>query len=240
MRLKALSQPVKRVHYGPKGSDTYYDVAVVPMSVHIAAEWHAQVQPLIDRLYSPWQGSGQPGKVRADVTWDWTRNLLLAQAYNSIGFNRSPHPAFAWSLVLRSEDGADQVPIGMLTVAPQFHATLAGPPRDRAFVWYLADAPVEFYQHLQIEEAHGVASALVDTAIQTRLDLLAGIDASTFLHADPAGGPRLIAYYSKHGMTRVMGSGPRVSLCRPFKTGEYFLMDDPLARSFCARLNPYR
>jgi hypothetical protein len=125
------------------------------------------------------------------------------------------------------------VPIGLLTMVPEFVCTVQQHSRPRGFVWYLSDAPREHYAQLQVERARGVAPALLDIAIQTRIDL--GVDRCTILHADPNGGPDLSAFYRRCKMNQ-LPRGQGISPLRPGwrNDGRYFQMDDPTAMQFCA------
>jgi hypothetical protein len=64
--------------------------------------------------------------------------------------------------------------------------------------------------------------------------------ASIFLHADPAGGERLVQFYSDNcGMTRLWHQ-KRISLVREVRPGEYFAMGNDQALSFCTRFDSLR
>ncbi|WP_152624174.1 hypothetical protein [Cupriavidus sp. IDO] len=197
---------------------------------------------MIDKRYVHWAGGDASPRHRADVGWNWCNNLLYAQAHNATRFASRSSRTYAWAVLLKLSDKAgDVIPIGMTTTVPDFDATLAAHGRrGRAFVWYFADAPDDLYRELGIEPPRGVAKVLLDIAVQNRLDLSLS-DACTFLHADPAGGPKLVKYYVKKvGMTQIRGHGPRISLWRRFKDREYLLWDDFAARNFCSTLDEFR
>jgi hypothetical protein len=202
------------------------------------AFWHTNVQPLIDtwygeRLPSVDEEPAQPEEKRADVGWNWWTIAGLAIFHNvatSLPQNRSGQ-AFGWCLRLVVAE--HRVPIGMMSAVPSFHCIANGAARDRGFVWYLSAAPDELYRKFNIPTVGGVGTALLDTAIQSRLRVAS--DAETLLHADPAGGEELHGFYIKCGMTCVEEMTTRVSLLRPAKASQYFLMDDGAARAFCAK-----
>lgn len=234
MPTQPLTTPVKRV---PCADGTDYLVDIVPMTVKHAKTWHRDIQPLVDRNYRHFGEIPNQtlAETRADKGWNWPRYLRWAQLYSYA----SMPSAFGMGWCVTLTGLADVPPLGMLTMAPNYHSTLNGVARDRSFAWYLSTAPGEFYQRLGIDDALGIAKVLLDTAIQTRKDVFN--DYSLFLHADPKGGPALQQYYLKQGMTMVPGAASdRVSPLRRFKPQEYFEMDAPAARQFCAQLDAQR
>jgi hypothetical protein len=97
----------------------------------------------------------------------------------------------------------------------------------------ISNAPLEFFRDtIDVPALEGIAEALLDTAIQTRIDFCN--DATTLLHADPDGGPRLRAFYKDLGM-KELAMSERVSLFRRAKPGEYFAFSDENARGFAGR-----
>ena len=95
--------------------------------------------------------------------------------------------------------------------------------------------PIRSYDEvLKIERVRGVATALLDTAIQSGLDL--GAEGTMLLHADPTAGPKLIKFYSgRCGMTQLSQSDPPISTLRRLNPEQYFVMDAATAMSFCAK-----
>lgn len=238
MRLKSLSWPIKRVKQGSQGS--FYDVDIVPMTDEHATWWHEQVQPIIDGNYWHWSDGEGAERHRADVGWNWKRILLLARGHNFTRRVSRSERAYAWALLLKGANGAPGIPIGLLTVVPDYNANVMGSKQGRAFVWYLADAPKELYSTLGLAAARGVATTLLDSAVLNRLDLCLS-DVCTFLHAAPEGGPKLLRYYKETAkMTQIQGDWPRISLGRPYRNGEYFIWDDMAARDYCHNLNKHR
>jgi hypothetical protein len=241
MAIARLLHSVRRVPALPAPGETasYYPVDVVEMDESMLGTWCSRVQPRIDAQYGTWPGESDSRLIRADVHWNWRSILRYAQLHNFATRwpgNRSGK-AIALCLALAG-DGVERMPIGMLTVVPEFSCSVAGVPEHRSFVWFLSDAPAEWYLDLRIQPARGVAKVLIDTALQTRIDL--GLDAACLLHADPSGGEKLLGFYEQGcGMVRVDGSH-RVSALRPMRPGEYFQMDDVRARSFCSKLDSNR
>jgi hypothetical protein len=242
MAIARLTHPVRRVPFAtePNAPPGYYPVEIVAMDESLVDTWHSTVQPRIDAQYGTWPEERDPRFIRADVHWNWRHNLRLAQLHNfatRVPGNRSGK-SVAWSLVL-TDAGAKRFPIGMLTVVPDFNCTVEGVSGSRSFVWYLSDAPAECYHDLGIRPARGVAKVLIDTALQTRLEM--GLDGASLLHADPRGGEKLLKFYETGcGMLRVDDTGERISIFRPMRPGEYFRMEDAEARLFCSKLDSNR
>jgi hypothetical protein len=242
MSIVRLKRPIRRLPYKGKLGDPEgaYPVEVVDMDDTMVRRWHEHVQPLIDAQYRPWSPGSDERWVRADVHWNWWKIRAYAGCHNFAARwpGNQSGKAVACCLTLAGEE-ADWVPVGMLTVVPRFRCTVDGANRDRSFVWYLSDAPEEHYRKLRIEPMQGVARALIDTALQARIDL--GFDAAALLHAAPEGGGKLQKFYEKAcGMTRVVGGSERISALRAMRPGEYFKMDGRAAQAFCSRHDIYR
>ncbi|KVD05526.1 hypothetical protein WI77_27005 [Burkholderia ubonensis] len=223
------------------GNSGAYQVAVVPMTAEHVRYWHDHVQPIIDSQYeqagSPRETGDSYAGVRADVGWNWHVNFALAKWWNALRPAADlTRRAVAWCLSVVGEEG--QVPIGMLTAVPAYASPFVGDDGKLGFVWYLSDAPAEHYVAVGMHRVTRVASALLDIAIQTRLELMG--DASIFLHADPRGGGKLLTFYEdKCGMTRLWDE-KRISLVRSVKAGQYFAMVHEQALQFAARFDPLR
>jgi len=210
-------------------------VKVTAMTWAHATFWHTEVQSLIDKHYQHWQSNVPPQDVRADVGWDWTKILGLHAIHNFAIYIPGNHsgPALALALVVLTQSG-EELPIGMLTVVPQFHCSVGNVVGSRTFAWYLADAPISFYRDvLKVEPIVSVAAALIDTAIQSGLD--AGMNGSLLLHADPNGGQRLANYYLQRcKMQQLPLNSPPVSPFRRKQVSQYFYMDAARAAAFSA------
>ncbi|VWD46854.1 hypothetical protein BCO18175_07309 [Burkholderia contaminans] len=203
--------------------------------------WHDHVQPIIQNHYVKWKegtGGAPTTGVRADVDWNWHYYFWLAKWWNAVRPTaRRDQRAVAWCLVVLGDDGK-QLPIGMLTAVPAYASPYRGDESELGFVWYLSDAPTEHYLQRGIPRVSGVASSLLDTAIQSRLDLVK--DAATFLHADPGGGKKLLEFYEdKCGMDPVQ-EDKRISLVRSVTAGQYFAMTHAKALTFAAKFDPLR
>lgn len=216
-------------------------IEIVPMTLRHAFYWHRYVQPLIDLHYVR-DTDRRPGEdifagVRADVGWSWPTYLALARIWNCRRWGASPlERHVAWCVMARAEEG--RIPIGMLTAVPAYASPYPSEDAKLGFVWFLSDSPAEHYQINGLPRMFGVAYTLLDIAVQSRLDL--GQDAAIFLHADPAGGPKLTAFYeAKCGMTRLWHE-KRLSAVRSVIPGEYFAMTAEQATQFCGRFDPLR
>ncbi|RDU97624.1 hypothetical protein DWV00_17250 [Trinickia dinghuensis] len=204
--------------------------------------WHDHVQPIIQNHYVKWEDGANgpvPGiGIRADVGWNWHFYFWLAKRWNTVRpVARRDRRAVAWCLVVLGEDGK-QLPIGMLTAVPAYASPYVDDDSELGFVWYLSDAPTEHYLQRGMPRVSGVASALLDITIQSRLDFVS--DAAIFLHADPAGGTKLLEFYEdKCGMSRIWHD-KRISSVRSVKAGEYFAMTDAKARTFASKFDPQR
>lgn len=237
--LSRLSNPIRRLLYRPPAGlpPALCPVRIVPMTLQHALYWHRHVQPLINDQYVKARENVTQDTfagVRADVGWRWPLNYALAGCFNRL--RRGTERAVAWCIVAEAQEGL--VPVGMITAVPAYASPYPDDEAKLGFVWYLSNAPTEHYSKVGLPPLLGVAYTLLDIAIQTRLDV--GADGSIFLHADPAGGDKLIEFYEdKCRMTRLRHS-KRISLVREVTPGEYFAMGNDQALAFCARFNEYR
>jgi hypothetical protein len=238
----ALPNPIRRLaRKGPLGAPLDdVIVRIGPMTMAHVNIWHTFIQPLIDANYSHWVEGVDARSVRADVGWDWSMIYGLALAHNSARFIPGNQSGSALALVIALLTELDEeVPIGMVTVVPKFHCTAKGEQRDRTFVWFLADAPAEFYDAIGSGMVAAVAKALLDTAIQSGLG--SGQDGTMLLHADPGGGPKLEGFYvDKCKMERLIADAPAISLLRRSHTDQYYHFDAGTAAAFSRQFDSFR
>src|SRR4051812_9942290 len=166
--ISALKRPIKSLPCatvaGLPASDV--EIKAVPMTRVLIATWEKEVQTWIDLHYQCWSEGIPETRVRADVDWRWRRYYALAALQGVMPGDRSGK-ALAWCIVV-TDDRFGQFPIGMLTVVPKFYSNVKGFEQHRIFTWFLADAPAEIYDEvLKMERVRGVATALIDTAIQS-------------------------------------------------------------------------
>ncbi|MNY00928.1 hypothetical protein D3C86_1334390 [compost metagenome] len=214
-------------------------VSVVPMTKALAEQWHANVQPIVNSHYSHEGATNR--KVRADVGWRWPTYLKLVAIHNYL--TRMPGNASekGKALCVVVSKGQQKFPIGMLSIVPKLHCNIQGVERQRAFTWYLSDAPSEAYEQLLGQPAvRGVAKALIDCTIQAALD--EGDDGELLLHADPRGGRKLIDFYeSSCKMNRLSPrNGSITTVWRRGRTNEYFHFNGAQAQAFSALYDPRR
>jgi hypothetical protein len=217
------------------------EIGVVPMTWKLAATWDRFVQPLVDGNFRRETDPTKDWPVRADVGWSWRSNWIWAALHSRYAATPGCQsgPCLAISIVLQLE-GGDTFPVGMLTVIPRYHCNVYGEQRQRTFTWYLSDAPAELYDvHLNVDRVRGVASALLDTAVQAGLD--AQLEGESLLHADPSGGTRLTEFYSRRcRMTQLPQDHPRVTLLRGHPPAEYFYWTAAAAQDFCVQFEERR
>lgn len=241
--ITALQHPIKSLPCAlPNGSRSgKVQIEIVPMTRSLIIVWRQYVQIWIDLHYKHWQQGLLDEDVRADVGWNWLKIYRLAGLHNVA--SRAPGSksgtALAWCLVISDASSGKQFPVGMLTVVPKFSCNVNNDIRQRTFAWYLSDAPTEVYDALKIERIRGVATALIDTAIQSGLDLKG--DGTLLLHADPEGGTKLVKFYGqKCGMMQLPNPHPPISTWRKNNPHEYFVLDAVKARLFCAKYDGSR
>ncbi|UGQ47825.1 hypothetical protein [Massilia endophytica] len=236
----ALKRPIKTLPFAEAGTEDVL-VEVRRMTWDHVNVWHSLVQPIINANFRHWHSGIAPGDARADVGWDWGFNYALALLHNAATYvpGNASGPALAMAVTVATVEGRE-IPIGMLTVVPQFQSTVERQAAQRSFAWYLADAPKAFYTDvLGAVPVKGVASALLDCAVQSGFD--AGGSGDTLLHADPHGGEKLQEFYVQRcGMRQVgIDNGP-ISLFRRRHTDQYFHMDAPTASGFSQRFDARR
>ncbi|RON38111.1 hypothetical protein BK666_30650 [Pseudomonas frederiksbergensis] len=208
-------------------------VSVVPMTKALARQWHESVQPIVDNHYSHEGFASQ--KVRADVGWRWPNYLKLVAIHNYL--TRMPGNASekGKAMCVVVSKGEQKFPIGMLSLVPKLHCNVQGVERQRAFTWYLSDAPAELYeQFLRQPTIRGVAKALIDCTIQAALD--EGDDGALLLHADPNGGRKLVDFYTSSCKMRRLSpkNGIVTAIWRRRRPDEYFHFTGADAQAFSA------
>jgi hypothetical protein len=218
-----------------------FPVAIEPLDGMLIQFWNKTVQPCIDSNYqSDGVTSGPQLPVRADVGWNWWKIWALVVSHNfsiNLPAAKNHSNAIGWAIVMNLD--GQRVPVGLLTVVPNFLCNVGTGISGRSFAWYLSNAPGEFFDLLQVPHLTGIAEVLIDAAVQSRLDIVN--EGSTLLHADPGGGARLKQFYElRCGMSPLIGAQARISIFRPAKPGEYFTFDDKAARGFCRRYDARR
>lgn len=203
--------------------------------------WHSVVQPLIDQNFQHWGAHVPPQNARADVGWDWARIYGLALLHNTMNFvpGTFSGPARAFAMVVFSDEGLE-IPVGMLTVVPEFNCRLENVTRPRTFAWYLADAPMPFYRDaLGVGPVVRVAAALLDTAIQSGVGTSS--DGSVLLHADPNGGQKLADFYLHRCKMRQLPLDSRpISPLRRKHVDQYFFLSASGAAQFSTQFDNRR
>lgn len=208
-------------------------ITVVPMTKALARQWHETVQPLVNRNYSH-EGSSSK-KTRADVGWRWPAHLKLVAIHNFLTQMPGNSSEKGKAMCVVVSKGEQKFPIGMLSLVPKLNCNVEGVQRQRAFTWYLSDAPSEAYEQLLGQPAvRGVAKALIDCTIQAALD--EGDDGELLLHADPKGGRKLIEFYQGScKMNRLSpANGSITAIWRRGRPDEYFHFNGADAQAFSA------
>lgn len=230
--------PLQRPIYSLPACDAFGNtfqvkVSIVPMTKALAKQWHEKIQPLVNSNYA--HDGTTSKKVRADVGWRWPTYLKLVAVHNYL--TRMPGNASekGKAMCVVVSKGEQKFPIGMLSIVPKLHCNVEGVERQRAFTWYLSDAPSEAYeQFLNQPAVRGVAKALIDCTIQAALD--EGGDGELLLHADPKGGRKLIEFYGVSCKMRRLSptNGSITAVWRRGRPEEYFHFDGPDAQAFSA------
>jgi hypothetical protein len=209
------------------------------MTQALARQWHEQVQPIVDSHYS--HDGKTTSKVRADVGWRWPRYLKLVSIHNFLTKMPGNASDLGKAMCVVISKGEQKFPIGMLSLVPKLHCKVQGVERQRAFTWYLSDAPSEAYEQLMGQPAvRGVAKALIDCTIQAALD--EGSDGELLLHADPKGGRKLIEFYAVScKMNRLLpANGSITAVWRRGRPEEYFHFNAVNAKAFAAQYDARR
>jgi len=186
----------------------------------------------ISRLKSP------EARHRADVKWSWRFNYYLHSFY-SIWCRKYRQGGESKAVCMVVQKGGRHIPIGMLTLVPDFNCNILGKTKDRAYTWYLSDAPREFYsQALGLKKISHIAHALVDYTVQAGIE--ANQETTLVLRADAGGGERLRDFYVKIGLSPLPDDHPAISPARSWFHGGYFKLFPDKTKEFCCALDVYR
>ncbi|MCF5709496.1 hypothetical protein GIV19_19735 [Pseudomonas syringae] len=216
-----------------KGSSAFATVRVVQMTHRLLKTWHEKVQVLIDANYST--HPGPPGAfVRADVGWNWNEHVRNALLHDALFLGQKNRGSIKLCLVAVPDSDNptldDCYPIGMLILVPKLECN-AGVKADRAFTWYLSNAPREFYaKYFSGARIEGVAKMLLDCVVQH--GYAADGDGSMLLRAATEGGKHLKRFYGDCRLRSLHHDNGPITYLRRTKQTEYFLLNKSEARMF--------
>jgi hypothetical protein len=177
-------------------------------------------------------------RFRADVKWSWKRYYWMHLTY-SLWCNLSRKNAPSRAVCMVVHKNGRPIPIGMLTLVPDFTCTILDRTKPRAYTWYLSDAPREFYSHvLQLEKIQFIARALVDYTVQSGIE--ANQEATLVLRADAGGGKRLKEFYEELGLAPLPDDHPAISPGRVLANGGYFKLMPEQTTEFSSYMDVYR
>ncbi|WP_339535242.1 hypothetical protein [Pseudomonas hunanensis] len=184
------------------------------------------------------QASANPIRYRADVNWSWSSRFVMHRVNSWLcQLNSKGGESKAICMVVRK--GGREIPIGMLTLVPSFTCKIFGLKKPRAYTWYLADAPREFYSRaLGLKKITNVARALLDYTVQVGIE--ANQETTLVLRADTGGGQRLKDYYQGIGMTPLPDDHPVISPARLLARKGYFKLRPEHSKEFCSVMDVYR
>lgn len=237
--MSPIQNPVKRLPV--KNSNQFVTLKVVPLSQFLVDVWVSQVQPAIDANYCT--AIANPyGRVRADVGWDWNR-IVDYSLLHDLAFTGQKHRKTLKLCVVVVPDTPDHTeydyfPVGMLTLVPKFRSN-APKAGDRAFTWYLSNAPKETYQRfLHGVHIEGVAKMLLDCVVQAAYDIEAS--GEMLLRAATEGGKHLKKFYGECRLHNLKMNNGNVTYFRRKNPEEYFLLTRINAKILTRYNNPFR
>lgn len=242
--MAPIKNPIKRLPV--KGSSSFATVRVVPMTRRLLNIWHDQIQPLIDQNYST-HPCDPDERIRADVGWNWKTFSYHALAHDAAFVANKNRSTIKLCVVAVPEDPnhtpEEYFPIGMLILVPKFECNT--PTRaDRAFTWYMSNAPREAYDHY-LKDAHGkgvriegVAKMLLDCVVQAAIDIQA--DGTMLLRAATEGGKHLKRFYGDCRLRSLGYNNGPISFVRRKNPEEYFLLNKTNANIMARHGDPLR
>lgn len=221
--MASIFSPIKRLPV--KNSPSFATVRVVPITQRLLDIWRYQVQPVINQKYDT-APCHPDARIRADVGWNWSKILSYALVHDLAFFGQKNRSTLKLCVVVVPENGDytedDYFPIGMVTLVPKFKCN-AGKEADRAFTWYLSNAPREIYdQYLGGVRIEGVAKMLLDCVVQAAYDI--GADGSMLLRAATEGGNHLRRFYGECRLHALKTSNGKITFIRRETPEEYFLL----------------
>lgn len=219
------------VRRAPTRSGTDVNLRVTRMELPHVLWWHAHVQPVIDED----QG-------RVDRGWNWLLYVPFATAVGGILRRR---PA-GYTIGIVDEERGHLIPCALVQLVGRYPA-LDARGRRGGFVWYLSTAPEAAL--LGFEGSQLTADRLPKRLGQIALDVAVTHSLNhrrrgrVALHADDAGGERLLEWYLAQGMSRYpeerrIPFGPR-RLFVP-NDGRYCFFSVPAAVEASRRLDELR
>ncbi|MNJ41501.1 hypothetical protein D3C77_364270 [compost metagenome] len=237
--MSPIQNPIKRLPV--KGSKSFASLRVVPLTLYHVDVWMHQIQPVINRNYCS-AITDPKGRVRADIGWDWYRIWDLASIHDLAFMGRTHRKTLRLCVVAVPDKPNvteyDYFPVGMLTLVPKFRCN-APKEGDRAFTWFLSNAPKETYdQYLKGKRIEGVAKMLLDCVVQSAYD----IDGSgeMLLRAATEGGKHLRKFYAECRLRQLKYSNGRITFFRRKYPEEYFMLSKANAKILSRCGDPLR
>lgn len=206
---------------------TVHEITKSDVRARRCQAWHRDVQPVIARRTS-----------RPDAAWNWP---MLIQPLTLLGGLRRGGRLFQVTI------GAEQKPAAMIALLSN-ERWFEDWSQPATFLWFLSAAPPEA---LSFEDARGVrikprqvGRTAFDVALTVALQS-AG-KGRLWLHADPLGGDKLMAWYRLTIGMRIIDPvrypklpGDAIRRTRP-NDGRYLYLDEPSALQTHAALSAYR
>ncbi|HDS1735204.1 hypothetical protein [Pseudomonas sp. BP8] len=175
---------------------------------------------------------------RADIKWSWRFIYYLHLVYSKWrkSYHKKGESKAVCMVVVKN---GRYIPIGMLTLVPDFKCKIQELTKERAYTWYLSDAPREFYSRaLGLSKISLIAHALVDYTVQAGIEV--NQEATLVLRADAEGGERLKKFYLRIGLAPLPDDHPAISPGRLWSHGGYFKLMPDKSKEFCKAMDVYR
>jgi hypothetical protein len=190
------------------------------------AWWRDNIEPRLAQI--------QPRRADADWRWTWIAALVR------LGGTRRQARVYT----VATEAGGRRAVCALMALLERERYPLDD-AREAAFVWYLSVAPAQLLHFFLPRDSVPVllGQGCLDGAVER--SLVVGHGGRTWLHAAPAGGDTLLDWYlRKCGMALVPATVDALPGLAGLPTrqndGRYLYFDEPAARSFHDRFQPYR
>lgn len=200
----------------------FVPVRVSSMTTGDAAWWDARVQPrLVNRVD------------RADRFWSWLVMLPMAHLFQA-SQGRPCTPLVIWAYTPQNT----LVRAAMAILVERFPRLDVQNGGEAVFTWFISAAPGDVLGIFGVTDPPSLGKILVDLGIV--LSMNDGNYGRIGLHADPAGGLRLNAFYG--GQCGLLNLPSAATLPRPLRRndGRYFYTDDAVGGALLAMLQPWR
>jgi len=217
------SVPTQFARFAParRKSGANVRIRISDMTAADAWWWDVNVQTRLVLL---------PG--RADRLWSWT-TMLPACMYVQLSKGRRCRPLVVWAYA----DSGRLVRAAMSILIERYPHLDVRAPGDAYFIWFMSTATDTILARFGVSNPPSLGGTCIDNTLV--LSVNDGCAGRLGLHAAPAGGAKLLNYYTAR-LLQLPAAQPLPPPIRRRNDGRFFYADDARAALLLSRGNAFR